>query len=335
MKLDLEINTVIQAIEEESEWEDHEAFKICPAVEKFMEKVGGNSEAMLEKMFRRGDHPEYPLAVWKEKRLLIDGHRRYRMCQKLEAEFRIHLMSFDSAEDVLEWMMDHQESGRNLSRQAIKDAETRRLIVEQKRAGYGDKTSEVDEACKRLGISKATFYRQRERVELMDGLIPSLTVMFSDGSVECPAQKLKKIAALSAEEQKDIHDSIIADHNFLKGWGNTKKNKSRRETVVNGDPPPREQPNVVVLPDHVKPEGKAPAFDEIQIPSPEHVSNERLKEYVKEITKTYGKFARAMDSMVNDFLPEGAAKVDWKKRVDRAHRQINKVIEEITEEFDG
>ena len=333
-----QINGVIEAINKQSDWEDHDAFMICPAVERFMEKTSSSSDAFLEKMFKRGDHPDYPIAVWKEKRLLIDGHRRYRMAEKLGVSLTIHEMSFDSVEDMLEWMLDHQQSGRNISSRWVRHADEMRLSLETLKLGHGDRLTEVDDICERLKISRATFYRQREKAEVLDGLIPQLSVMFHDGEVHCSSSKMKKIADLDAEEQRSIYQGILDDPHFLKNWGNEKekaKKKSNRKKIVHDEEPKKEDPRVTVLPSDVKTEAPTPVFDEVKVPKPEHVSNERLKEYVADITKAYGKFSRAMDTMVNDFLPEGAAKVDWKKRVDRAHRQINQVIEEITEQFDG
>ena len=47
--------------------------------------------------------------------VLIDGHNRYEICTRLDVEFDIEEMEFDSREDVIVWMVDNQRGRRNLN----------------------------------------------------------------------------------------------------------------------------------------------------------------------------------------------------------------------------
>ena len=47
--------------------------------------------------------------------VLIDGHNRFKICQKNKIDFSIHLVSFKAMEEVREFMIDNQLGRRNLT----------------------------------------------------------------------------------------------------------------------------------------------------------------------------------------------------------------------------
>jgi len=56
-----------------------------------------------------------PLVLWKEKRILIDGHHRHAVCEKHNLPYKTTEMSFENREDVLMWILDNQTARRNLT----------------------------------------------------------------------------------------------------------------------------------------------------------------------------------------------------------------------------
>ncbi|GAB3898851.1 ParB N-terminal domain-containing protein [Spirosoma agri] len=51
--------------------------------------------------------------------VLIDGHNRYTICKKHQLDFKIHLMSFPSMEEVKFFMIDNQLGRRNLAPEQV------------------------------------------------------------------------------------------------------------------------------------------------------------------------------------------------------------------------
>ncbi len=51
--------------------------------------------------------------------VLIDGHNRYTICQKHHTDFKVHLMSFPSLEEVKFFMIDNQLGRRNLAPEQV------------------------------------------------------------------------------------------------------------------------------------------------------------------------------------------------------------------------
>lgn len=58
-----------------------------------------------------------PLIVWQtgDDYVLVDGHNRYRLCQKNNISFDIRLKTFESRAEVKDWMIGNQMARRNLS----------------------------------------------------------------------------------------------------------------------------------------------------------------------------------------------------------------------------
>ncbi|GJM64837.1 ParB N-terminal domain-containing protein [Persicobacter diffluens] len=59
-----------------------------------------------------------PLLIWKEKDLLVDGHHRFKIIQELKLPWEsvpVVYQSFDSIEDVKDWMIRNQLGRRNLN----------------------------------------------------------------------------------------------------------------------------------------------------------------------------------------------------------------------------
>lgn len=91
------------------------------------------------------------LVVWDNdgKKILVDGHNRYRICQKHGIEFKTIEKAFDNREDVIEWMCDTQLGRRNLDlltkfELSKKKNDAHKAKVERNRhiAAGGDRRSE-------------------------------------------------------------------------------------------------------------------------------------------------------------------------------------------------
>jgi len=61
-----------------------------------------------------------PLIVWQEKNILVDGHNRYEICTRLNLPYDVKPVSFDSRENVCDWIDANQLGRRNLSPDAFR-----------------------------------------------------------------------------------------------------------------------------------------------------------------------------------------------------------------------
>lgn len=73
----------------------------------------------------------YPVVVWLEKKILIDGYRRVRLCGK-DVPYRVSFKSFRSRAAAEGWVRSQQSERRNLDAQALAEARAkRRELIEE------------------------------------------------------------------------------------------------------------------------------------------------------------------------------------------------------------
>ena len=56
-----------------------------------------------------------PIVVWAGENIIVDGHNRYRICQRLNIPFGVFEKKFADRKEAIEWMYDNQTGRRNLS----------------------------------------------------------------------------------------------------------------------------------------------------------------------------------------------------------------------------
>ena len=147
-----------------------------------------------------------PLVVWArdgKDDVLVDGHNRKAICDRLGVQYQTTPMSFDNRQAVIDWMLRHQLGRRNLSKEAAAD-----LIgqVYNQRKHQGRRTdltfpqnegkSETAQAvADELGVGRATVER--------------------DGAY---AAAIDRLTTLLGVERDDIRDSeFIRDDETVKG----------------------------------------------------------------------------------------------------------------------
>ncbi len=71
--------------------------------------------------------------------VLIDGHNRYEICQRNKLDFKVHLMSFPSLEEVKFFMIDNQLGRRNLTPEQVSYLRGLRYLREKQGKGKYDR----------------------------------------------------------------------------------------------------------------------------------------------------------------------------------------------------
>ncbi|WP_020602384.1 hypothetical protein [Spirosoma spitsbergense] len=67
--------------------------------------------------------------------ILVDGHNRYAICQEYHVDFKVHVMNFQSIEQVRFFMIDNQLGRRNLSPEQVAYLRGLRYLHEKKEKG--------------------------------------------------------------------------------------------------------------------------------------------------------------------------------------------------------
>jgi len=125
-----------------------------------------------------------PLDIWKGKNVLIDGHHRYKICQKYKIEIRVNEIKFADRNEVKLWIIRNQMARRNLTKYARCELAyklkpmIKKVFENKKDTKLFKKFSTLAELAKLATVSKSTMenfeYIQsriddKTRFELIDG----------------------------------------------------------------------------------------------------------------------------------------------------------------------
>ena len=94
------------------------------------------------------------LTVWpqaKGKPLLVDGHRRFRVCSRLGKPYQIKHKSFASREEAKDWMIREQLARRNVTPAEASYLRGKLYLREKKETGKGERKRKVAETQSRNG----------------------------------------------------------------------------------------------------------------------------------------------------------------------------------------
>lgn len=120
-----------------------------------------------------------PIIVWERKDgqlILVDGHNRYKICQKNAIPFKIKKMRFENAEAAKIWMIDNQMGRRNLTSDQISYYRGLKYnSLKQKKGGYSNVLSKgqkdlstSEKVSKSFSISESTVKRDAKFAEGLD-----------------------------------------------------------------------------------------------------------------------------------------------------------------------
>lgn len=154
---------------------------------------------LLEADLVKGKGPRDPLVVWEGTNILVDGHRRYRICQKHDLPYSIRFQQFADRESVREWILLHQLERRSLSEHERRIAIARYSEILDATSKYGDGPVSLQVA-RKVGCGVRTVYRNNDYADAFRRLIPSWQGEIA-GTVGFTVKFVQAISELSHEEQ--------------------------------------------------------------------------------------------------------------------------------------
>lgn len=126
-----------------------------------------------------------PLVVWSrdgKDDVLVDGHNRKAICERLGIKYRTTPMSFDNRQAVIDWMLRHQLGRRNLSKEAAADLigqvyNARKMPHGVHKSPQNEDSGKTAEAvADELGVGRATVERAGAYAAALDRLTSVLCV---------------------------------------------------------------------------------------------------------------------------------------------------------------
>jgi ParB-like chromosome segregation protein Spo0J len=134
---------------------------------------------LLEKDIRENGCLD-PIIYWEDggKNKIVDGHNRYEICNRLGKKIKIRSMRFETKEEVMNYVIDHQLGRRNLSDMEKSYLRGKRYLTEKK-ASHRPNGSELHQddgvtgetaqkIAEQTGVSQATIERDAVLAEAID-----------------------------------------------------------------------------------------------------------------------------------------------------------------------
>lgn len=189
-------------------------------------KLSPEEQSLLETDLESGGCRD-DLVIWRHegKRILLDGHYRYRACQTLGVPFGVIALAVASRDEALAWIKTNQRSRRNCTAEEISYFRGKRLESE-KGAHGGERASGQSDHLQQRGDSSGhnDHLKTRERIAAETGVSPRTverdaafaraadTVAENAGTHEALAailagdlgtkKDIERLASLPAEEQR-------------------------------------------------------------------------------------------------------------------------------------
>src|SRR5262245_23106421 len=113
---------------------DEEFSTLCPVVDR------EERELLRASLLEHGVRE--PLVVWKEERLLLDGHRRLLLCREHEITFPVVEYSFADRDAARRWVIDNALGRRNLTREQRDYLIGKRYLAERRAEGRPEKRAQ-------------------------------------------------------------------------------------------------------------------------------------------------------------------------------------------------
>lgn len=152
-------------------------FRIDEEIKQYMWDPDDACQEELERNLRAEGKARDPLVVAKLPDgdcILVDGHRRYAICQKHSLPYETVTVPLQSREDIFSYMDVIQAGRRNLDRHQMSVVRGRVKQLRQGKAEKKKKTKAVAEQAKREGVTPRTLYRNAKHAEAVEKLAPEI-----------------------------------------------------------------------------------------------------------------------------------------------------------------
>lgn len=187
-------------------------FIVDESLRDYMWQPDAECYAKLEELLVAEGGPRDPLVVAElpnGKRYLIDGHRRYDICQKNGLKYEVDVICLKSMAAIKAYMDSLQLSRRNLSPQQHVITKDRLSVWEEGlKAEWKKKCEAVAEVAKEHGVSPRTVWRDKQYTEALKALPDDIreTVL----SNKIGKDKVVKLSKMPKEKQVEaLHTANV------------------------------------------------------------------------------------------------------------------------------
>lgn len=178
---------------------------IDPEFEALLPECNEHENEMLEANLLASGGPDESIKVWREGgNAIIDGHRRFKACEKHGLHYDVEEMTFPDRQAVKEWMLLRQRSKRNLS-----DLDRVRIDVELVRLEQAKQSSApMSKVAKATNQSVSNVSRSVKAAKVLESLPKDAKTKITSGEISASRNSLNQLADLPERQQKKAAKEI-------------------------------------------------------------------------------------------------------------------------------
>ena len=202
---------------------------VLPELEDYLEVPTAEQDAELEQFLAESNGPYDSIKVWKGRDIIIDGMRRYKICQRRGWAFSVTEIECDDIDDAKYWMDRFQSKRRNNTPHANKMALARMLAHKERKAGLtpgadaradadvrkgfggsarrgtvSKRREALDEVAADAGVSDKSVRRAEKYAKAFELLITAIKNRIVAGELKLSEPDTIELATYSHEEQAGI-----------------------------------------------------------------------------------------------------------------------------------
>lgn len=218
--------------------------KIDPEIKQLCRPLGDEERRLLENDIKKHGCRD-PIVYWEGNGTIIDGHNRHEICTMNGIPYKRVSMCFETKEDVMNYVIDHQLGRRNLSELEKSYLRGKRYLTEKK-APHRPSGSELPQSevvpgetagriAKQNNVSSATIERDANLAEALDKIRDVIGDEFVN-NLRSGTTKLSKkgIGELSKQPPEDM--KVLAEH--MKSGAKLPEARARLESRKSTQPEP-------------------------------------------------------------------------------------------------
>lgn len=158
-----------------------------------------SERSLLEEQIVLAGQVINPILTWNG--IIIDGHHRYEIAERLGLPYETKEMEFESEEHALIWIMEQQVGQRNLEEE---QKENISLALKESYSSTGYGTKWLDRIAEVFGVGRTTVFRWISNSEVRRSLETSVAKKLKAGEIKMSAATMKQMSSLPPQQQKDI-----------------------------------------------------------------------------------------------------------------------------------
>lgn len=218
------------------------SLSIHQELQDYMPAVTSETDGELERQLLAEGGPSEPIVVWKGRDIIVDGHRRYKICQKHDLSFKIRYVEFSDISAVKVWMARWAIARRNLDK--LQMTAFIKAMIDGVRATGKLEREAASQVADQLGVSRSTAYRAQETQRKVSSLPEEARQKILSKAVPSTVTDVARLSHMPPEEVNTVVSTAQTEGIALREAIDRHEEEAVLDTAVDSDVSVCDVPNL-------------------------------------------------------------------------------------------